>query len=84
MDSSAKKIKNADYVAEICGELPCKNVRLFDGNLIYTTPFLDSVNDLGAAESILERKERLSYFAKNMEEWRRTKSIASYICSYIR
>lgn len=76
VDSVAKKIRNADYVAEISGELPCKNVRVFDGNLIYTTPFMDSVDELGTSESLLERKERLSYFARNMADWKKAKSTA--------
>ena len=76
VDSTARKIKNADYVAEVCGELPCKNVREFDGNLIYSTPYIDSVNGLETTESVLERKERLGYFAKNMDDWKKTKSTA--------
>ncbi len=72
-DSANKRICNADYVAEISGELPCKNVREFDGNLIYTTPYL---NVVGNIESVEERKERLSYFTKNIDDWKRTKSTA--------
>lgn len=76
VDVDTRKIRNADYVAEICGELPCKTVREFDGNLIYSTPFMDSVIELETSESVLERKKRLSYFAKNMADWKKTKSIA--------
>lgn len=76
VDPNAGIIRNADYVAEVCGELPCKNVREFDGNLICSTPYIDSVTELVALESILERKERLSYFTKNMDDWKKTKSTA--------
>ena len=41
VDKVAKKITNADYVIEISGELPCKKVQVFDGNLINNTPFFN-------------------------------------------
>lgn len=73
VDSNAKKIKNADYVADISGELPCKNVREFDGHLIYSSPYLEAA---GNVESIENRIKRLSYFNQNMDEWKRKKSTA--------
>lgn len=73
VDAEKRIIKNADYVAEISGELPCKNVSVFDGKLIYSTPFLRTTQEV---ESVVERKERLSYFAQNMADWKRTKSTA--------
>lgn len=73
VDSEARKIRNADYVAEISGELPCKTVREFDGNLNYSSPYLEAADNV---ESVQERMARLSYFTKNMEDWKRTKSTA--------
>lgn len=66
-------IRNADYVADISGELPCKNVRKFDGKLIKSSPYLEVTDNI---ESVEERKERLSYFTKNMLDWKKTKSTA--------
>jgi hypothetical protein len=73
VDSETQMIRNADYVAEISGELPCKTVRAFDGHLIFSSPFLEAADNV---ESIVERKERLSYFTKNMEDWKKRKSTA--------
>lgn len=64
--------RNADYVAEISGELPCKNVCEYQGGLP-VSPFLQAVDNL---ESMEERKARLTYFTKNMRDWNRTKSTA--------
>ena len=71
-DGKSQKIFNADYVVEISGELPCNKVHIFDGNFIYTSPYLDASDNV----DILERKERLSGFASSMREWARSKSIA--------
>lgn len=68
-------IRNADFVAEISGELPCKNVVEYKGGLP-TPTFLNAADNLGSYESVEERKSRLTYFTENMEDWNRTKSIA--------
>jgi len=72
VDPIVKRILNADYVLDISGELPCKKVRNFDGNLIASTPFLEAVDQIKMSERI----DRLSYFTKNMGEWREWRSIA--------
>lgn len=72
VDLCAEKIKNADYVIDISGELPCATVRLFDGNIIKTSPFLECVQHL----DVIEQRRRLQMFANNMSEWKKWKSIA--------
>lgn len=72
VDSQAESIRNADYVVEISGELPCAKVKEFDGHLIHSTPFINATQQT----DMMDRIERLSYFTKNMEEWRAWKSIA--------
>lgn len=72
MDNSSYSVKNADYVAEISGELPCENVRKYEGS-IPTSPFLKAVDYL---DDIQGRIVRLSYFANNMWEWKKRKSTA--------
>lgn len=72
VDSEKRRIRNADYVVEISGELPCKMVREFDGNMIFNTPFLEASGQM----DILSRIERLRVFVHNMNEWRKWRSIA--------
>ena len=72
MTANSIWFRNADYVAEISGELPCNNVYLYAGG-VPLSPFMRSV---GNVESMEERIERLQHFASNMIEWNRTKSIA--------
>ena len=67
-----KTIRNADFVIDISGELPCKMVRPFDGNLIASSPFLEAAGQV----DIPERIERLRSFTRNMNEWRGWRSIA--------
>jgi hypothetical protein len=86
VDPVSNKILNADYIVDISGELPCKKVRAFDGNIISSSPFLETTYQV----DMLERIERLKYFEKNMEEWKAWRSIAfqlldegsiDYICT---
>lgn len=72
VDAVAGKIRNADYVIDISGELPCKKVRYFDGNLIASSPFLEAVDQV----NMVERIDRLRDFVRNMKEWREWRSIA--------
>lgn len=72
VDSKTESILNADYVVEISGELPCAKVKSFDGKIIKTTPFINATNQI----DVLDRIERLSFFVKNMEEWKAWRSIA--------
>ncbi len=65
-------VRNADYVAEISGELPCKHVSVYK-NGIPLSPFMRIANRIS---STVERIARLEKFENDMSEWRRTKSIA--------
>ena len=67
-----KEILNADYVVEISGELPCAKVTPFDGKIIETTPYINASDQI----DVIDWKNRLSYFVKNMEEWKAWRSIA--------
>ena len=71
-DTKTLTIPGVDYVAEISGELPCRNVRVYEGGLPIS-PFLRSVDNL---ESVGDRINRLTYFVNNMTSWKRKKSIA--------
>jgi tetratricopeptide (TPR) repeat protein len=77
LNTETLDVKNADYVAEISGELPCENVMSYKGN-IPTSPFLKSTEYL---EDIQGRIERLTYFAENMADWKRKKSTAFQLLS---
>lgn len=63
---------NADYVAEISGELPCKHTSKYDKG-IPVSPFLKASDYLDGLEDYIER---LRYFNNNMKEWKRQKSTA--------
>ena len=72
MDSETLTCRNADYVAEVSGELPCDFVKEYDGGLP-ESPFMRSTNCLDSAENHIRR---LTYFTKNIEEWKKKKSTA--------
>lgn len=72
LDSNTLTCKNADYVAEVSGELPCEHVAVYEGGLP-TSPFLKTTNFL---DSMDKHIARLKYFNMNMEEWKRKKSTA--------
>lgn len=72
LDSSTLTVRNADYVAEISGELPCEKVRRYEGGLP-ESPYLKVASNLDSMESHIER---LKYFTANMEEWKKKKSTA--------
>lgn len=76
IDEKALIVKNADYVAEISGELPCRKVCLNGPGFVGHTPFLNASEALESAKSVTELNKRLQVFTKNMEEWRKRKSIA--------
>lgn len=65
-------VRNANYVAEISGELPCKHVSVYQSG-IPLSPFMRSVDRIS---STVERIARLKKFENDMSEWRRTKSTA--------
>ena len=75
--SSTRVIRNADYVAEVSGELPCKTVVPYTGG-IPISPFLKSADRIKSVEAL---NDRLSAFSANMVEWGRTKSIAFQLLS---
>lgn len=72
MDSNTLTCKNADYVAEVSGELPCDYVKIYSGGLP-TSPFLKTT---GFLDSVEKHIARLKYFNMNIEEWKRKKSTA--------
>lgn len=72
MDADTLTCKNADYVAEVSGELPCDFVKEYKGGLP-VSPFLKTTDYLDSVENHIDR---LTYFNKNMEEWKRKKSTA--------
>lgn len=76
-DSTTMTVKNADYVIDISGELPCKKVRTFDGKMITSSPFLEASDKV----DIRDRISRLEYFDSNIEEWEKWKSIAFQLLS---
>ena len=63
---------NADFIAEISGELPCKKIAIFNGKLQETTPFLDASDQI----NVINRINELKLYSQKMEEWKRWKSIA--------
>lgn len=78
VDIATMNVKNADYVAEVSGELPCANVKPYEGG-VPLSPYLktvDSVDEKYVLETIEERKLRLKHFENNMLEWRRVKGTA--------
>lgn len=70
-------VKNADYIAEISGELPCRIIQNNSGQLPLT-PFISSCERLS---SIPGRIDRLKDFVPNMEIWNKQKSIAFQLLS---
>lgn len=72
IDSRTLFVKNANYVLEISGELPCENVREYDGN-IPMSPFIKAADNL---DDIRGRIGRLSDFTINMLDWKKRKSTA--------
>ena len=65
-------VRNADYIAEISGELPCKKVNYHKGT-VPVSPFLSVADNIDSLEN---RTERLKHFNSNMVEWGKARSIA--------
>jgi len=74
LDSNTRFVKNADYLAEISGELPCDNVKEYigDGN-IPLSPFLKAADNV---DDIRQVVSRLSDFSRDMLNWKMRKSTA--------
>lgn len=70
-------IKNVNYIAEICGELPCQAPQE-NKNELPISPFLRSTNYLN---SVTDRIDRLKGFVPNLETWNKQKSIAFQLLS---
>lgn len=68
---------DADYIAEVSGELPCAKVAPFDGKIRSDSPFLNAVDQINMPVRI----EQLREFYSKMEEWARWKSIAFQLLS---
>lgn len=73
VDSEKKIIKNADYVFEVSGELPCRLVREFDGHIITQTPYLEAADQIAYMQA---RIARLQYFEANITDWKSKKGVA--------
>lgn len=65
-------VRNADFIAEISGELPCKHVSVYKSG-IPLSPFMRIADRIGSSE---ERIARLEIFEHDLLEWKRTKSTA--------
>lgn len=72
IDTETITCRNADYVAEVSGELPCNIVKEYIGG-IPLSPFLRSIDYIDSTE---QQIERLKYFNCNMKEWKLKKSTA--------
>lgn len=75
-NNTAVFVRNADFVAEISGELPCKKVRYYKTFQPQSdsTPFMDTIEQDNPVDM-------LEVFIKNMDEWRSWKSIAFQLLS---
>ena len=65
-------VRNADYIAEISGELPCPKVRIYDGKTMPSSMFLETEMHI----DMLARIEQLKCFTRNLYEWKKKKSTA--------
>lgn len=73
VNKGAQKEIDADYLAEISGELPCKKPCVFDGKLCTSMPFIDASDQIS---DMLKRLNELREFYINMKEWEQWRSIA--------
>ena len=67
----------ADYIAEVSGELPCKKTTVFNGKLVNDSPYLRAASQINMEARIEQLKK---YYVK-MFEWEQWKSIAPQILS---
>ena len=73
-------VQNADCVAEVSGELPCKKVKYYDKfyhSKNYSTPFMDATKQT----NMMQIMENLRSFVKNQREWHAWKSISFQLLS---
>lgn len=78
-NNTAVFVRNADYIAEISGELPCKKIRKYNKfqPQSYSTPYMEAAKQLDTLNMI----NNLKLFIKKMDEWRSWKSIAFQLLS---
>lgn len=79
-NNSGVFVRNADFVAEISGELPCKKVKYYDKlfqSKNYSTPFIDAKKQTDAIKLMNDLKS----FVKNQKEWHSWQSIAFNLLS---
>lgn len=62
---------DADYIAEVSGEIPCNYVTIYKKGI----PDSPSLNAADYIEDIINWRERLSRFSFDLIEWIRTKSV---------
>ena len=73
VNQGAEREIDADYLAEISGELPCKKAHVFDGKLCKSMPYIDASIQI---PDIQRRINELRMFYVNMKEWEQWRSIA--------
>jgi len=69
---SSDRCCSSDYVAEISGELPCKKVRVCDGNILQDSVVLRAQSHI----DMVRRIEQLKNFNMNLDEWKKKTSTA--------
>ena len=72
IDSETITCKNADFVAEVSGELPCDIAKKYQGGMPIS-PFIRSIDYIDSPE---QQINRLRYFNSNMKEWKLKKNTA--------
>lgn len=68
-------VTNADYIAEVSGELPCACVKENGGSLPLP-PFMKAVNTEKGKASMVSYIERLKLFSPQLEKWKKHEQIA--------
>ncbi len=72
-------VRNADFVAEISGELPCKKARYYKSfqTKSFSTPFMDAAKQVDVENMI----NTLKRFVQNIREWESYRSISFQLLS---
>lgn len=68
--------KNADYIADISGEFPCKKGCKSERGIMPITPFLDFTKHLESGERVIKLGKRLNAFLDEMKEWHEKRSLS--------
>ena len=72
-DTNSNLSLEADYVAEISGELPCAAIKVNDGKWYEDTPFMASTEYIENPEIMIDR---LKHFSDDLETWKKEKIVA--------